>query len=67
MAKVMTAFRIHPDDLAEIDRRAHRLHMTRTEYLTRAGLDDLPIGLSDRERIAALEQDVAKLHELAFN
>jgi len=59
--RVMTALRILPDDLAEIDRRADKLRLTRTDYMIRAALGNLP---ADQNLAADLEDIRGRLDAL---
>jgi uncharacterized protein (DUF1778 family) len=60
-AKKMTALRIAPDELEEIDRRARAHRMTRTEYMVRAALEDLPATKTVVQRLEALEHRLERL------
>jgi hypothetical protein len=57
----MTALRIPPAQLQEIDRRAAALRLTRTEYMLRAALGELVDPQSLKERVAGLEERVRRL------
>lgn len=57
----ITGMRIPPRQLAEIDRRAKRHKLTRTEYMIRSALGEPLDQRTVDQRIAELEQRVAAL------
>lgn len=63
--RVTVAFRILPEELEDVDRRAKALRLTRTDYLIRAALRQ-PLGDEGTdERVDDLEKRLARIEELA--
>lgn len=60
-ARDVIGLRVPKAQLAEIDRRAKRLRLTRTEYMIRASLGEVLDPRSLDERVAELEQRVAAI------
>lgn len=58
------SMRIRPSDLAEIDRRASALHMTRTEYMVKAALRQ-PLGDGLEDRLDEHDQRLERLERMA--
>lgn len=66
-ARVPVSVRIPADALDTIDAEAHRLGLSRTDYLIRAGTRTLPEHQNDAERrLTTLEDQVARLQALAY-
>lgn len=55
--------RVPASELAEIDRRAKRLRLTRTEYMIRASLGEPLNPRSLEQRVAELERRVEQLEQ----
>jgi hypothetical protein len=55
-ATPVVGIRLNADDRAEIDRRASEYRMTRSEYMIRAALEELPGRPSLEDRVTDLEQ-----------
>ena len=62
----MVAVKMLPDELADIDARAHALNMTRTDYMLRTALRQ-PLGDEGfDERLEDVERRLGRLEEIAF-
>ena len=62
----LTAIKILPEDLREIDRRAKRAGLTRTDFMLRKALDK-PIGDENHsERLDGFEERLKRLEEVSF-
>jgi hypothetical protein len=57
------SLRVGDNELAEIDRRAGELGVTRTAFLVRCALN---IATADEQRLDDVERRLARLAELAF-
>jgi hypothetical protein len=64
-ATPVIGIRLQAEDRAEIDRRAREYRMTRSEYMIRAALEELPGTPSLDERVTGLEQRLKSLERLA--
>lgn len=65
-SRKLTAIKVLPEELAEIDKRAKRLKLTRTDFMIRKSLD-LPVGDENHdERIEDLERRLKRLEEVTF-
>jgi hypothetical protein len=53
-------------DLAEIDRRAQRARISRTEYMVRCGLGQSPDPEAVPQRLDALEKRIERLEALTY-
>jgi uncharacterized protein (DUF1778 family) len=58
------SLRVRDSELAEIDRRAGKLGVTRTAFVLRCALD---LASADEQRLDDVERRVARLEELAFS
>jgi hypothetical protein len=58
--------RVSEHDRDEIDRRASERRMSRSEYMIRAALDDLPGTASLEAQLAAVVKRVQRLEDLTF-
>lgn len=64
--RTTVAFRILPEELDEIDRRAKALRLTRTDYIIRAALRQ-PLGDGELdERVEGVELRLERLEEMAY-
>jgi uncharacterized protein (DUF1778 family) len=62
----LTALKVMPDVLREIDRRAEEAGLTRTDFMTRKALD-LPTGVVNLDdRMEAFEERLRRLEEVTF-
>ena len=62
----LTAIKVLPEELAEIDKRAKRLGLTRTDFMIRKALDQ-PVGDENHtERIDDLARRLARIEEVTF-
>jgi hypothetical protein len=66
MQSTVVGLRIRDQDRVEIDRRAAEYRMSRTEYMIRAALDELPGTVTAYDRIDALDDRIARLERLTF-
>jgi hypothetical protein len=63
----MTALRIAPAELAEIDARARKHDMSRSSYMIAASLGTLNISQADVDRrLGSLEARLSRLEEFAI-
>jgi uncharacterized protein (DUF1778 family) len=62
----LTAIKILPAELAEIDKRAKRLGLTRTDFMVRKALDKAVGDEGHTERIAELEERITRLERVTF-
>jgi uncharacterized protein (DUF1778 family) len=67
MPSTVVGLRIRDEDRAEIDRRAAEYRMSRSEYMIRAALDELPGTVTVHDRIDALDERIARLERLTFD
>ena len=63
----MTALRILPSQLAEIDRRARAVRLTRTDYMIRCALGEPLDPPTTNARLAVLEERVQRLEGISKN
>jgi hypothetical protein len=65
-SRKLTAIKVLPEELEEIDRRAKRLGLTRTDFMIRKALDQ-PVGdESYAEQIDDLARRLARVEEVTF-
>jgi hypothetical protein len=57
------SLRVRDAELAEIDRRACELGVTRTAFMVRSALN---VASADEERLDDMERQLARLEELVF-
>jgi uncharacterized protein (DUF1778 family) len=65
-ASPVIGIRLNADDRAEIDRRAGEYRMTRSEYMIRAALEELPGTISVQDRVAETERRLDELERAAM-
>ena len=65
--KQLITLRVHPDQLAEIDSRAAKVRLSRTEYMVRCGLGEIIDERTAENRLEQLEERVQRLEELGFD
>lgn len=60
------AMRIPEQDLAEIDRQANELRLSRTEFMVRASTGGIKTSNTLKDRLDAVEQRLQRLEQVAY-